>query len=511
VQPSSLAITLRRRSPWQAMDLGFAMLRHWWRPVYAAWALVVVPIFALALLAAWLLDKPWVAILLIWWLKPLYDRVVLHVLSHAVFGQLLRVREVLTGARTWLHTALLSDLSFYRFDRLRTFRLPVLQLEGQRGKAARARHALLSRRVANHAVGLIIVCATFETIFLLSQNMLFDLFLPAKADHGRWFWESLGDGGGLGQAFGLTATLSYAAAVSIVEPFFTAAGFALYLNRRAALEGWDIEVALRRIAGRPRVIVRAQSKAAAGHVAALLIAVSLGAVFAFCAPTHALAQQSQKDPKAELQEVLKAPELQTYRDGMQWQYKGSADTVAAPARGVSGFSKVLLAIGLALAKAVEVLLWIAAGVLLVLLLWWLSRMMPRAAARRSAAYRPPTTLFGVELAPETLPDNVSNAALALAREGRMREALSLLYRGALSVLVHHRGVALAASQTEEEALARAQSALAPVAGAYLALLVAAWQRCAYARREPALAELERLAQGYAANFADPQRHGAAGA
>ena len=169
------------------------------------------------------------------------------------------------------------------------------------------------------------------------------------------------------------------------------------------------------------------------------------------------------------------------------------------------------AIGLALAKALEVLLWIAAGVLLVLLLWWLSRMLPRAAARRSAAYRPPTTLFGVELAPETLPDNVSDAALALAREGRMREALSLLYRGALSVLVHHRGVALAASQTEEEALARAQSALALVAGAYLALLVAAWQRCAYARREPALAELERLAQGYAANFADPQRHGAAGA
>ena len=36
----------------------------------------------------------------------------------------------------------------------------------------------------------------------------------------------------------------------LLEPFYVAAGFGLYLNRRTLLEGWDIEVALRRIAER---------------------------------------------------------------------------------------------------------------------------------------------------------------------------------------------------------------------------------------------------------------------
>jgi hypothetical protein len=42
----------------------------------------------------------------------------------------------------------------------------------------------------------------------------------------------------------------YAAAIAIVEPFYVAAGFALYLNRRTLLEGWDLELAFRRLAAR---------------------------------------------------------------------------------------------------------------------------------------------------------------------------------------------------------------------------------------------------------------------
>ena len=35
-------------------------------------------------------------------------------------------------------------------------------------------------------------------------------------------------------------------AVFFLEPFFVAAGFAMYLNRRAELEAWDIEQEFRR-------------------------------------------------------------------------------------------------------------------------------------------------------------------------------------------------------------------------------------------------------------------------
>jgi hypothetical protein len=40
--------------------------------------------------------------------------------------------------------------------------------------------------------------------------------------------------------------IGYALVVLFLEPFYVAAGFAMYLNRRAQLEAWDIEQELRR-------------------------------------------------------------------------------------------------------------------------------------------------------------------------------------------------------------------------------------------------------------------------
>jgi thiosulfate reductase cytochrome b subunit len=49
---------------------------------------------------------------------------------------------------------------------------------------------------------------------------------------------------GLGSA--LPAALLYMAVVAVLEPFYVAAGFAMYLNRRVELEAWDIEQEFRR-------------------------------------------------------------------------------------------------------------------------------------------------------------------------------------------------------------------------------------------------------------------------
>ena len=42
------------------------------------------------------------------------------------------------------------------------------------------------------------------------------------------------------------ASLAYMLAVLFLEPFYAAAGFGMYLNRRAELEAWDIEQEFRR-------------------------------------------------------------------------------------------------------------------------------------------------------------------------------------------------------------------------------------------------------------------------
>ena len=154
--------------------------------------------------------------------------------------------------------------------------------------------------------------------------------------------------------------------------------------------------------------------------------------------------------------------------------------------------------GYALAKAGEVLLWLGAGALLAYALWWASRMLPRFRGPPPEPYRPPAALFGMDLAPEKLPADVGAAAAALAREGKLREALGLLYRGALSELVHKRGVQLLASHTEGEAVRLAPRVSRPF---FLQSLVGAWQQCAYARRMPQADDVVRLANDYPGAFA----------
>jgi hypothetical protein len=465
-----LAINLRRRTPWEAMDLGFTMLRRWWGPVYAAHALVFLPLNVAVFIACWASDMLWLAMLVIWWLEPLYDRVVLHVLARAVFGEVASIGFL---KRPSEYTAgLLWALTFDRFDLARSFNLPVRQLEGSRGRERRTRTALLGRRTRSYAVWLTVVWVHFEGLLMWSADGLAALLLPAQAERARGdeesFFTNLFE---MLQRASLEDALVYGVVIFLLEPFYVAAGFALYLNRRTLLEGWDIEVALRRIAER--------------HLAALLcVGVALCAAVG---PAPAYSQD--KDPKKEIAEVLKAKEFGYERQIERWQPKKKPDEPKPAAR--RGWP----ALGYALAKAAEVLLWIAAGALVAYALWWAARMLPRGAALPAEPYRPPAALFGMELAPETLPPDVGTSAAALAREGRLREALSLLYRGALSELVHKRGVQLLASHTEGDVLRL--SGETP----YLQTLVQAWGACAYARRMPSATDVERLAGDYKAAFA----------
>ena len=132
MQPAELAVTLRRRTPWEATDLGLAMLQRWWRPVYAAHALILVPVALVLVTLGWALDAVWAAMLAFWWLEPLYDRVVLHVLSRAVFGEVATPRSVLASWRDWTG-GMFGALTWDRIDFARSFNLPVRQLEGSRG------------------------------------------------------------------------------------------------------------------------------------------------------------------------------------------------------------------------------------------------------------------------------------------------------------------------------------------------------------------------------------------
>jgi hypothetical protein len=472
VQPTDLAVELRRRSPWEAADLGLAMLRRWWRPVYAVHALVVAPAALVLVALGWAFDAVWAAMLVFWWLEPLYDRAVLHVLSRAVFGEVAAPRSVFAAWREWTR-GLFGALTLDRFDMARSFNLPVRQLEGSRGREARERRRLLGRRARGQAVWLTVVWIHFEGALLWSAGAMAGLLLPAGLERAPGGDNPLLAGfADLMKMASVSDALIYAAVILFLEPFYVAAGFGLYLNRRTLLEGWDIEVALRRIAER--------------YAGVAMIFLSVLTVAWWPSPVTA----QGKNPKQEIAEVLKAPEFGHYREATRWERIDPERPREAKAPDLTLWH----AIGYALARATEVGLWVVAIAALGFALWWLARRLPQLREAGRDTYEPPPALFGMELAPDTLPADVPEAAARLAAAGRLRDALSLLYRGALSELVHKRGVQLLASHTEGEAVR-----LAGVA--YFGVLVDAWRRCAYARRTPSGDEVEQLAKKYRETFA----------
>ncbi len=102
----------------------------------------------------------------------------------------------------------------------------------------------------------------------------------------------------------------------------------------------------------------------------------------------------------------------------------------------------------------------------------------------------------LDVRPESLPDDVGAAAWALWQAGQVPAALSLLYRGALSRLIHRFAVPITASATEGECLDLAQGRLEATALRYVTQVVRAWQASTYGGRALSLAMGEALCSGF---------------
>lgn len=96
----------------------------------------------------------------------------------------------------------------------------------------------------------------------------------------------------------------------------------------------------------------------------------------------------------------------------------------------------------------------------------------------------PSHVHDLDIRPESLPDDIAAAARALWMQGQHRVSLSLLYRGALSRLVHHHAVPIRAASTEGDCVALARKVLTQEAGAFFEHLVKAWLLLVYGAHAP---------------------------
>jgi hypothetical protein len=516
VQLADATVAIRPRNAWEALDLGVRLARRHAGLLMSSWALLTLPVFLL--LSAVLWTHPSLAVCLFWLCKPAYERLTLFILSRALFGQTPTMQEAFRALPGLLRPQLLASLTWRRLAARRSFALPVLQLEQLSGQPRRERLAVLGQRDARPAMWLTLVGAHLEAALCLGVFSLAYLMIPEPlaselnwrrlidASSGDWLW------------LDHLSNLVYALVLVVWEPVYVACGFMLYLNRRTELEAWDVELAFRRL--RQRIAgVAASLLLAGGLLLAFPATEARAAPSASCqvpvqdplgpeAPRllhQALASQAAREAiQAELarppftnQERVTRWRLGTERDGdapgahtrlPDWLRRW-LDTLLSQSR-------------LAwLPKLLEVLLWglLAAALALAIVhgRHWLALFGPRRQAR--SASREPKQLFGLELSPESLPDDVAGQAERLWNS-QPREALGLLYRALLSRLVHDHRLPLKDSHTETEVLQLAENLYRDELTAYATALTRHWQALAYGHRLPPEQARADLCQGWRSLF-----------
>jgi hypothetical protein len=248
VRFDALTLVVRPRSASEAVDLGLRLSQvHRWAATQALMFPLIPVVLCAEALDLLIPDHGWIWLLCVWWFKPLYDRFALMVFAQAVFGEATSLAALRRALPQLLRSGTFRALTWARFGEARSFALPVRQLEGLRGAAAHARTRLLLRNWSGSALRLLTGCALLETVALMGLLATVVQLLPgALSDDIGTLLSRSGESGWLAYL----ERGAYLIAMVLIEPFYVAAGFALYLSRRTELEGWDIELAFRAMASR---------------------------------------------------------------------------------------------------------------------------------------------------------------------------------------------------------------------------------------------------------------------
>jgi hypothetical protein len=492
------------------MELGNALVRRHARAIWRPWAMATLPVFALLNAAAWAIDALWLAALAMWWLLPLFDRIVLFVLSRAVFGDAPGTRDTLDAFRHGSWRGVGARLGWRRASPWRSLAMPVEQLEGASGEGLAARRAVIVDGIQGHALLLAGVCLLFAGVLLAALLLLVLLFVPEEllSESARAIWTLVTEDPPRWAQLALNAALWLA--ISAIEPFHVGAGFGLYLNRRVRIEAWDIEIVLRRLRAR-----LAQAAVALLLVAALpLLAPPVqaqvgqrlqeqraleaerparpGAPAPAATPTlqRVFGEDELVDPAGFRQAVKRAyedPLLDRSHTRMVWQ-KRREDAPRTPPTAPPWLRAVVRV----LAAAGEFGLWILLGLVVLALALTARRWLPwlRGVGGQRRADSEVTVTAAPE--PDVLPDDLAAQARRLWREGRTRRALALLYRGSVEAMAARIGSALVPGATESECLRASRRMPDPLDREAFARVVRVWQLAAYARRLPHDEEFESL-------------------
>ncbi len=490
-----LTIEIRPRRAWEAVDLGVLMARRWWWPLTKVWLLVSFPVWVLlCLLPPHLI---FLQSLVIWWLKPLFERPLLHILSQTVFDAGPGTVETVKAFPRLAGMQVFASLLWRRFSATRSMDLPVIQLEGLSGKRRQDRLRVLHREDSSPAPWITIFGMHMEMFIVIAVYILVLMFWPRvlEMDWGGYLLEQKY------HWFNLLQNFVVFCSMALVAPFYVATGFALYLNRRIRLEAWDLEIAFKNIVQKRQSATR-RTTIAATLLCAILIAAAPPESFAGNESASSEAAEEimldlNGQSSRKIIEKIKADDVfhqkKTVRvPDLSWLELDNEEEKAN-----DDFSFPRRFFGL-IAQFGELILWITVIFLVLFVAYryrdWLGEIIfDKPVRRRREA---PKTLFGLDVTAESLPEDISAGACELWNQNRHRESLSLLYRASLLNLIQ-KGLDIHDGDTEQECLEftrqhSAQLALSKSCIDYFTVLTRLWRQLAYGHILPDEREAKNL-------------------
>jgi hypothetical protein len=502
---------IRPRKGWEAIDLGISLVQLHAKVLYKIWFLVCLPLFLIISLT--LYSSPEWAAFVMWWLKPILERPMLHFLSRELFGESLSVKQCVKSFFSLAKIQWFASLTWRRLSFTRSLDLPLIQLEGLSGTKRSTRLKTLHSGDSGSAVWLTIVFVMVEMITYLSILALIYLLVPSvyleKLELFEWF-------SGNNEHLLMSHLLNIIALIgmSLVAPFYIACGFALYLNQRTHLEAWDIELSFKRLAAR----LKEKSENITIRLATITIAALLLFSFSFV-PANLRAEDVdqqitiesvEQDIRTKLDQLAKKEPAIIEKEGLTHQqvkkliteikqgedfhqkekketnqYRGSdGDSWFDSDDDPSSISPVWLTFAQIMALLVEFALWIFVAVLVVFLVTKYKHLLGNTSFTKKVKKTRPKKLFGLDLSTDSLPERPWEVAQKLVEQEKFRQALSLLYRASLIWYIDNKNVLIKEGYTELECLNQIVKKVDSASQGYIKKLTNTWRGLAYAHLPP---------------------------
>lgn len=463
-------IRFRTRTYWEAVDLGARLVAE--HPFYYAALMfcTIFPIYFLLTLIFW--QHPFWIIVLLWWLKPMFEGGVLHAMSTHLFAPMPSFSGSLKQAwRLLFRRRIIGDLLWRRFSIHRALLLPVTLLEQLPPQEHKKRAASVSRYGNTQSAWLTFFGIHFENMLLYALLIAMVWLLLGKDASevvlpGGRAWTGLEQ-----QFFWLLQkeqtwiwhleNILYLLVLTLWTPFYVAMGFSLYLQARTVSEAWDI-----------RLIFRRLNERIANKIFTLLAVLMFSGSLLFPSPAPAETLPNAKQVQQNVDKSIgKKPFVHLQEKSEYcWQECQESTHHLPNFNAISSFAKVLY--------------WILALALILLSLFLIYHFGKRWLKIRDTQNQEslPENIFGLDVRSESLPKNVAQTACHLFDQDP-RAALSLLYRGLLHHLLHKEILTIRSSATESDVLRQIKTQH-PILSTFAQNLTHEWIYLAYAHRLP---------------------------